>query len=382
MNWEEIFSFYELKNTFDYFVYTYLIFFLLEVILYILVFGKVAFFNFKKDKKLNKQYQPVSIIICARNERENLLNHLPKFLSQDYPEFEVIVVNDNSIDDTEEVLKAFSYQYKNLKIVNVPDNDKFFGSKKFALTLGIKAANYDTVLLSDADCFPASEEWIKLMMEAKTRKIVLGYGKYQEQNGFLNKVIRFETVYTAIQYFGLAMLKLPYMGVGRNLLYNKKLFFDNKGFASHYQILSGDDDLFINEVANKTNTTVQFHPKAHTVSIPKTTWKSWWTQKKRHLTTGKHYQFIHKVVLALIYFIQLMFILNFILLICFNHSIYLILGVYLLKMSLQLITFNCAFRRLNEKGMTILTPVLELFILIVIPILLISNKITKITKWN
>ena len=157
------------------------------------------------------------------------------------------------------------------------------------------------LLLTDADCVPATEHWLYKMQDAFSNgvEVVLGYGAYKKTKGFLNKVIRFETFHTALQYFGYALAGKPYMGVGRNLAYRRDVFLRNKGFSSINHIPSGDDDLFINQVANKKNTTVVLDPDAFTLSLPKETWKEWMQQKRRHYSTGKFYKASHKFLLGL-----------------------------------------------------------------------------------
>ena len=167
MDVKELIRFIEFNSWLDYLIAIYLGAFIVQLYYYLVIFTRLAFF---KQKETNEEMLPISVIICAKNERDNLLEFLPAYLNQDYPKFEVIVVNDNSVDDTEDVLRAFLLQYKTLKIVNVPDTDRFYGSKKFALTLGIKAAQYDNVLLTDADCKPASPDWIKLMSQYIKKK--------------------------------------------------------------------------------------------------------------------------------------------------------------------------------------------------------------------
>lgn len=189
---KDIFSFFPPHSIWDWMVILFIFMFIVQVFYYLYFFTKIAFY---KPTITQQQTVPVSVIVCAKNERENLLAFLPLILSQDYPDFEVIVVNDNSVDDTQDVLKAFSLQHNNLKVVTVPDNDRFYGNKKFALTLGIKAAKNEIVLLTDADCKPTSNQWINLMTayENPQKKIILGVGNYEQQPGFLNKLIRFET---------------------------------------------------------------------------------------------------------------------------------------------------------------------------------------------
>ncbi len=380
MQWQELIRFLEFNYLIDYLVALYLICFVVQLFYYLFYFSRLAF---HKPKDFAQTLEPVSIIICAKNERDNLLEFLPLYLNQNYPEFEVIVVNDHSVDDTEDVLKAFALQYKKLRIVNVPDNDRFFGSKKFALTLGIKAAKYDKVLLTDADCKPTSENWARHMSSyEKGKQIILGYGAYEKQKGLLNKLIRFETFYTAVQYLSFAFAKIPYMGVGRNLAYHSELFFGNKGFASHQHILSGDDDLFINEVATKYNSQVVIHPDAQTVSKPKETFKAWFRQKRRHFSTGQYYRFKHKFMLGLLQLSQYLFVLLFILLMFRVKPMYLILSAFGLRLIIQLLFFQMSSKKIGGSDLVIFSPIFELFFMIFNPIIVISNIISRKIKWN
>jgi glycosyltransferase involved in cell wall biosynthesis len=380
MDITQLIKFLEFNNWIDYLVAVYLGSFVVQLFYYLFIFSRLAFF---KSKENNVETIPVSVIICAKNERDNLLEFLPNYLSQDYPIFEIIVVNDSSVDDTNDVLRAFALQYKTLKIVNVPDTDRFYGSKKFALTLGIKAAQYDHVLLTDADCKPSSPNWIRLMSQyAKKKGVVLGFGAYERKKGLLNKLIRFETFYTALQYLSFSQAKLPYMGVGRNLGYQSELFFKNKGFASHHHILSGDDDLFINEIANRKNTQIVIDADAHTVSNANNTYKGWFRQKRRHFLTGTHYKFKHKVMLGLLQLSQLIFIGLFIALVIMVKPFYLILGVFAFRYLVQMLIFKLSANKIGGKDLIILSPLYELFFMIFNPILVISNQIVKKTKWN
>ncbi|WP_345256344.1 glycosyltransferase [Flaviaesturariibacter amylovorans] len=252
-------------------------------------------------KEASRQH-PVSVVICARDEDENLARNLPGVLVQDYRStHEVVVVNDNSVDDSRYILEEFQKTFRFLNIVELQQEAKLIAGKKYPLSIGIKEAKHEVLLLTDADCVPASEHWIYKMQDAFRDgiEVVLGYGAYQKLPGFLNKAIRFETFHTALQYLGYALAGKPYMGVGRNLAYRKGLFFRNKGFSAINHIPSGDDDLFINKVASAANTTVVLDPDAFTLSRPKTTWKDWMRQKNRHYSTGKYYRRGHQWLLGL-----------------------------------------------------------------------------------
>ena len=273
---------------------------LIQLFYYFFFFIRLAVY--KPGAKLTSQTQPVSVIICARDEAANLAKNLPGSLVQQYQTtHEVIVVDDNSYDDTKYLLEEFQKTFKQLHVVELKQEAKFIPGKKFPLSVGIKTAKYEVVLLTDADCVPASEFWIDKMQEAYNEgtEIVLGYGAYHKKSGLLNKLIRWETFQTAIQYLSYALASKPYMGVGRNLSYKKSVFFRHKGFTAHNNIASGDDDLFIKTAATKTNTKINIDADTFTLSEPANTFGQWLKQKRRHYTTAKYYKPVHKFLLGL-----------------------------------------------------------------------------------
>lgn len=271
-----------------------------QLFYYLFFFIRLAFY--KPREKNISQTHPVSVIICARDEAANLVKNLPGALVQHYKTtHEVILVNDNSFDESKYILDEYQKTFKQLHIVELKQEARFIPGKKFPLSVGIKTAKYEVVLLTDADCVPASEFWIEKMQEGyhPNTEIVLGYGAYHKKKGFLNKLIRWETFHTALQYLSYAKAGLPYMGVGRNLSYKKTVFFRHKGFSAHNHVASGDDDLFINMAATKTNTEIVIDKDAFTLSEPAKTWHQWKKQKSRHYSTSKYYKPLHKFLLGL-----------------------------------------------------------------------------------
>jgi glycosyltransferase involved in cell wall biosynthesis len=272
----------------------------IQIFYYLLLFRRLAFY--KAPIKTASISQPVSIIICARDEAANLAKNLPGILEQDYKTtHEIIVVNDNSTDETKYIIDEYKRSFKNLVNIELTQEAKLIMGKKFPLSMGIKSAKYETLILTDADCVPASEFWVQQVQDAYDDdiEIVLGYGAYHKHAGILNKLIRFETFHSALQYFSYALAGMPYMGVGRNLSYKREVFMRSKGFSSINMIPSGDDDLFINKVATKHNTAIMIDPASHTLSEPKKSLNDWMRQKYRHYTTSKYYKPKHKFWLGL-----------------------------------------------------------------------------------
>jgi glycosyltransferase involved in cell wall biosynthesis len=329
---------------------------------YLVVFSKLSFYKFPLvDQKVERA---VSIIIAARNEEMQLKKLIPVLLNQQYTDFEIVVVDDRSDDHTYDYLFEMAKQTKRLKVVRVDTTPDKVSSKKYALTLGIKAASNAYLLLTDADSIPASPYWIKHMQEGfstSDKEIVLGYSPYYREKGFLNLCIRFDTFFTAFQYLSFAMKKWTYMGVGRNLAYTKHLFMKYKGFHRHLTIISGDDDLFINQAATSHNVEIVIHPDSLVYSIPKQSWKEWWQQKKRHLSVGKYYKWTDQLLIILFTSSSLLFhVLFFILILSLDLGKWMVVAVslYVIRMSIVTVFQYLASQKLKEKISPFLLPLL------------------------
>ena len=315
------------------------------------VFNKIN--QYETPKNQTRKLEGVSVIVCAWNELENLKSLIPLLNIQVYATFEIIIVDDRSSDGTFDYLLTECAEYQNVRFLRIEETPYHLSSKKYALTLGIKSAKYNNLLLTDADCRPQSNNWIAGMAECLTldKEIVLGFSPYFKEKGFLNSLIRYETFNTVMQYLSFAITGMPYMGVGRNLMYRKSLFLKNKGFAKHTNIVGGDDDLFMNDVANADNTAVSLNPETFIYSFPKTTWQTWYRQKRRHLSVGKYYKFQHKVNLGGLVASHILTWLCFLILIPIffqNPLVYWLLIVFLVRLISQWIVFSKANRRLDN----------------------------------
>lgn len=328
--------------------------------------------------------EPVSIIICARNEDDNLTEFLPKILTQDYPEFEVVVVDDCSFDNTENVIDEFAKIFPNLKKVSIKEDDYYKHGKKFAVMVGIKGAKYENLLFTDADCYPAGDQWLKDMASGfvNKREIVLGYGAYAKEPGFINKLIRFDAFVIAVNYLSGAIKGKAYMGVGRNLAYKKSLFYKQKGFSKHYHITSGDDDLFINGACTPENTNVSVSHHAVTYSLAKKTFKDWNRQKQRHLTTAPHYTSVSRTRIVMGYVFQYAFHLLFLSLLIFKLTLISAFLGLLVKICVQMIIFKKTSKKLNEPDLWALSFLHEIILLMVYPVFHISKLLNKPNKWK
>ena len=322
----------------------------------------------------------VSVVVCARNEGYNLRPYIQSLLTQDYPLYEVIIVNDGSEDDTQTVIDEYAALDKRVKTTFVPIGARMRSTKKLGLTLAAKAAQYDYLLLTDADCRPESIHWISSMMEGFNKgeriEVVLGYGAYFSEDSLLNEVIQYDTLFNGVHYLGAAATGKPYMGVGRNLAYRKETFFEHGGFSDLMTEGAGDDDLFVNKVATKHNTAIVCTPESVTWSVPKRTWKSWLQQKRRHLSVSGAYNTRSKGHLMREPLARGVFYLLFVVLMVIGSPLVMSAAfvLFLLRMLLLMSMLDVSARRLGQPQMGVEVVWFDMLLPVVTGVMLMLPK--------
>jgi glycosyltransferase involved in cell wall biosynthesis len=333
-------------------------------------YGFALFFLFVKQKPLTNTLniqppQPVSVIICAKNEADNLQQNLPSILAQRYkngaaiPFYEVIVVNDCSTDATSAVLNQFCNTHQNLRAIHInPDAPRSLPGKKHALNVGVNAAQNDWLLFTDADCKPADEDWIGQMTGPfrSNKQIVVGYGKYNHAKGLLNAFTRWETIHTFLQYSSYTKAGRPYMAVGRNLACTKNIWL--KAQEAHFwtKLPSGDDDLLMQAMANRENTAIIDSPHSFTLTNAKTTWTDWMRQKQRHMSTGKYYKPVIKGLLSIYASSHALVWLLFPVLVCLSYQTSAVIAAMLARCILLWSAWAITSNKLQEKGLVFYFP--------------------------
>lgn len=304
--------------------YIFIILFLIQCTIYTFFRYKIVRKTYLETKKKYIEI-PISVIICAKNEEKFLKKYIPYIVNQNYKNFEIIVVNDASTDETNNVLNKF----KNLTVINLAES---FG-KKNALEVGIKHAKYEHLLFTDADCKPFSKNWISLMANefSEKKQIIVGYGGYFQTKNFLNNLICYDSYMIALQYFTAIEFGFPYMCVGRNMAYTKTLWKNVNGFENHKKIKSGDDDLFLKEAATKKNIATVLNKNSFTFSETKTSFNDFLKQKSRHTTTAKYYSFSGIFFSTFEILTRILFFILIILSIFFKHNIFIICILCILR---------------------------------------------------
>lgn len=323
--------------------------------------------------------KPVSIIIAFKNEEKHLTYLINSLLEQSHPEFEILLVNDHSTDRSVQLIELI--QDHRIRLLHLPEE---LSGKKQAVQFGVEAAKSPILLFTDADCKPSSNKWISHMVGQLNPRveIVLGYSPYQQQSGLLNALIRFEAFFTALQYGYFSLRNKAYMGIGRNMAYQKSLLDSQKQINRHEDILSGDDDLLINQIATKNNVGIQFHPDAHVLSEPKFKWSAYWQQKRRHLEAGTRYKPKDRLKLAIIGFAQLIFTLTFMALIFFKISLTLVFGSLLSIVFLRYLWSKKLGEILRMKGLVVWFPLMEMLYILWMLAVGCSTWIWKVDKWK
>lgn len=337
-----------------------------------------------KPMEESGKLEPVSVIICAWNEEDNLKKNLQSILEQNHPDFEVIVVNDHSRDETDLLLQAWQERFAHLRVINLNRENANMRGKKFAISMGIKGAKHENLVFTDADCTPKSKNWLRMIAGSLSdeKQLVLGFGGFEKKSGLLNKFYRYESVHIAMQYMSYALAGMPYMGVGRNLAYRKELFFKTKGFIKHRHVASGDDDLLVNEVATGKNTIIETRKDAHTVSTPPESWSAWWLQKRRHLSTGSFYRVSSKIFLGIFTLTHLLFYLSVFLVLSIQTMYWLALCAIGIKWIVHLSIIRVVARILDEHDLLLFSLIGDLFSPFFNTVVAISNRINPPIRWR
>lgn len=333
--------------------------FIVQVIYFCVLYNRIHAHNkaVRQNKlSFSETLPPLSVVICAKNESENLRSFLPLVLEQDYPEFEVIVVNDGSTDESEALLSTMEKKYSHLYHSFTPENSRYISHKKLALTLGIKASKHDWLVFTEANCYPVSKEWLRLLARNFTpgTDIVLGYSGYERGRGWTHKKIAFDALFTSMRYLGCALAGKPYMGIGRNMAYRRELFFQQKGYSAHLNLQRGDDDLFINKIATGTNTQVETDIDATIRMKPIRYKKDWREEKVSYMATSQHFKGVERFMLGFETLTRILFYLVIIAVVALgivgNRWVVAALGglVWLVRYIIQLVIINRTAKELGE----------------------------------
>lgn len=268
------------------------ILFIIQLIYIFSIYNKIHKRCKNPLKDISEELPPLSVLIVTKDSGNALKENLPVILEQDYPEFEVIVVNDKSAGEDENILKLLEQKYKNLYHTFIPETARYVSRKKLGIAMGIRASRNEWLVVTEPNCRPVSNQWLRSLARQMTphTDIVLGYSNFMPKKGWFAKTLVLDMFFLSVRYLGRAIAGSPYMGIGRNLAYRKSTYQKHKGFSDHLQLQRGEDDLFINAVANERNTRVAIEPDS-IVRMPVPPYKRIWLEEKiGRMVTGHYYQ--------------------------------------------------------------------------------------------
>lgn len=366
----------------EYLFYVFLVATVIQLLFHVLIFIRIWFY--KESDHIN--YKPVSVIVSSKNQLNDLRSNLIYFLDQDYPKFEVIVINDASSDGTQDYLEELEKKYDHLKVVTntIQENERFNKGKKFGITLAIKSAIHDTLLFSDGDSYPSSNQWIKKMQSSFSSKkqIVLAYSKLEKRKGLLNRLLRYESLYEGLLSFSFTLSGFPLLAQRRNLGYNRALFFSINGFFSHLNLSRGEAELFVDEASNSTNSSVCLSSEAMTLSCKQKNFAEWLSHKRSYFHLAKQLRFSSLFILGVNFFSQFSFWLLFPVLLIYRIDTQFVLMAFTLRFCLQYIVYWKMCKFTNEYGLLWFLPFYEICLMLIHFILSLSTFIKKVHDWD
>lgn len=345
----------------------------------------IFFLSILLNNKKEKEYdlKPISVILYVKNSELYLEKNIDYFINQKYPKFEILLVNNASSDNTDIILEKLSEKHKSLRIINVENNESFWGNKKYTYTLAIKAAKYEHLIFSEIDCKPVSENWIHEINKSFSSKktIILGYKRLLKTSSLFNLIIRFDNLLESIKSFSFTKINSPYSADSRNYAFTKKDFYRVNGFINHIKIKNGKEDLFVKDAKQKYNSAYTLSDESFVESSKSLSFKEWFLNKKNSNLLKRHYSFKNQFLLNAFSFSKVfLYFLTIILLLIHDWKIILIIfSSYIIFQSVITFIIN---RKFKETSIFYLSPILD-FLLVLFQIsIFISNLISKPPNWR
>lgn len=353
---------------------------LVQLIYFWLLFVRLAFYKKTFEETEEK---PVSVVIIANNQYRDVNENLAAFLEQAHRKYEVVLVVDNSEDGTMELAEEFTAKYPHLRIVELTQSLNWFSGRKFPLSLGIKSAYSDLILLTDITCRPANDHWITQMTSAMQpgREIVLGYSSWRTTSK-INKWLRFTAFYDALLYLSAALSGIAFKGIGRNLSYTRELFYRNKGFSAHYTIIAGDDELFVNKTATRKNVSAQLSAASRIDQVRPVTFRQWLQSERARLRIRHYFKPGHRLLIETYNVSLFLFYAILTALVILKAPWISVAAIFALRLISQLILFGLIQKRLHEKNLLLLTPFFEILLLLIDFFIRLRLLFSPKRKWH
>lgn len=339
--------------------------FIFLILYYSLIYLRLGIFKNKKREE-KRTREPVSVVVYTKNQAYLLKDKLFSLLEQEYPDYEVIVVNHASQDETSFVLKVYTETYKNLKIVDIKEDVNVFQGRKYPLSIGIKCAKNDIIILTDTESVPSGYHWITEMESRFTKgvNIVLGYVSREATKKLLNGFSQYTYAEESASYMGFALLRAPYMGNGKNLAVRRSFFFNKGGFINHYAISEGYDVLFVNQNSTPSNTRLSLSEDSFVTAKSFPLFEDLVRHRKHQIKLYFHFKAKDKFLQILYPLMNIVYYVLFAILLLIDFPYELLLGTLVLKFGWHIFSFYKYSKRFKQKKVFIFAPLYEFFFLI------------------
>lgn len=341
---------------------------IMELLHYIIVYGRIIFYKPKSKEETpsntTSENEGVSVVVVVNNNLEALKKDFVMILEQNYPLFEVVVVNEDSQDDSEFVLHILQKNYSNIKVINLGKNANNFSDRKFSLSIGIRSAKYNNIVLTDVTCKIQDFNWLKELCNSfvySDKKILIGYSSPQYEKGLTNNLARYYHLNWAMNVLGYGLLGMPFSADSNNMAYNKKFFFDKGGLISQYRDKCRQEDYFVSRYANKKNTMINIAPSSFSLCLAMTSYSEFKRIAYSRYISHRTFPFMTKLRLAILPLATLLLYVLLAMLIIWGMPWQFALIPIIIKWTMQIIYYYKCSNKLKTKIPYLFAPLLEIY---------------------
>ena len=353
---------------------------LIQLVYYYVIYGRFAFY--RKKSALGFRDIPISVVIVVRDDAALAVQALPSLLEQQYSFFEIVIVNDRSRDENSlQAIREYKDRYPNIKIVDLSTAVSTSRGKKMAISMGVKCATYDHILLTSPSCKPASQQWLSNMAQnfQFQHRIVLGYNTFEKKKGIYNHFLHYDNLMGAVQYFSHALMHSTYRGDLNNVAFVRPLFYKQNGFIAYSHLLYGEEDIFIHRASTPNNVAIEFAPEAVTLQQHSPKYGYWRLHKVSLYYTRKFNSLKNKILLGGYELTNILFYaLLSLSIVAFLHLpllLYITAGIAVLRIASLYVVMGIAAKKLQEKTVIPFLLFYDLLFALLNPLYWLSAKI-------
>jgi len=333
--------------------------FIISILFLFLFTGRILF----RKKIQHSTAAPLSLIYTVRNEETRLKNNMAPVLSINGVDFEVIVVDDFSQDNSFQVLGMLRGRSDRLKVSTLQQETRF--STKMAQNLALKAASFEWILTVPISYENASIEWISGISNALdfNKTVVLSYCSAQNSGGFINRIYRIENYLSFTKSVGYILNNFPFVYSEENVAFQKKKYFEIGGHGLKISEQYANLELLINFFIRKKTTSILFESVTAIKKTEDLIWNDYLDILKKSLRIEKHLSGSKKAMLAFDEITKLLFPPVTVVVIILLFDLWPLFSALLLIMFIaRLVIIKIMQNRLNERKIFISSLLYDLIV--------------------